>query len=94
MNLIPLFLFLLIIKLIIISSRLDPGSTSIQSQKLSTSFFYSSMNGLGFITMISCSLSFNSRVRWLVNFSSANSSFVIGHNFLYMERSWPSLLTS
>ena len=51
MNLMPLFLFLLIIKLIMTSSRFDFGSTLVRPQKPWTSPFYGSMNGQGFKTM-------------------------------------------
>ena len=52
MNLIPLFLFLLIIKLIMTSLQFDPSSTSVRPQKPWTSLFYGSMNGPGLKTLV------------------------------------------
>ena len=47
-----LYIFKIIIKLIMTSSRFDPRSTSVRPQKSWISPFYSSMNGSGLKTMI------------------------------------------
>ena len=47
-----LYIFKIIIKLIMTSSRFDPGSTSIRPQKPWISPFYGSMNGSGLKTLI------------------------------------------
>ena len=46
-----LYIFKIIIKLIMTSSRFDPGSTSVRPQKPWTSSFYGSMNGPGLKTL-------------------------------------------
>ena len=50
-KLIYLFIFKIIIKLIMTSSRFDPSSTSVRPQKPWTSLFYGSMNGPGLKTL-------------------------------------------
>ena len=47
-----LYIFKIIIKLIITSSRFDPGSTSARPQNPWTSPFYGSMNGPGLKTLV------------------------------------------
>ena len=51
-NLMYLFIFKIIIKLIITSSRFNPGSTLVRPQKPLTSLFYGSLNGLCFKTLV------------------------------------------
>ena len=50
-----LYIFKIIIKLIMTSSRFDPGSTSVRPQNPWTSPFYGSMNGPGLKTLMTTS---------------------------------------
>ena len=81
-----LYIFKIIIRLIMTSSRFDPGSTSVRPQKPWTSSFYGSMNGPDLKTLATIPLIEPYPISHLL------ISLLITRTFPVFPHSWPPLI--